>query len=370
MPGQKELKLNNGAVLRNRFVMAPMNTYAGDPGGFLTEAEIEYFRRRGTYAGAVITGASYTIESGCGLEGQFSAADDKFLPGLTKAAQAIKQHGAKAILQLYHAGRMVNLPVSGPDKIGLGPSPVAAPREGSKVPKELTEAEIEEIMASFQAAVRRAVLAGFDGVEIHGANTYLIQQFFSPHSNRRTDRWGGSREKRALFPMTVIDKVKETAVAHANPEFIIGYRLSPEELEEPGLTLDDTLYLSDLVAGKGLQYLHLSMGQRFDQSSIRDASDKRATGRLVRDTLRGRLPLIGGCGVFSLEEAEKAFELYDIVYLGRAILINPFIPKTLMTGEWEIVRSVTPREAEAIDLPPGMVAHLRSVDTRSWLIKS
>ena len=117
----------------------------------------------------------------------------------------------------------------------ISASPVAALRDNAETPLEMTEAQIESMIENFGNAVRRAILAGFDGVEIHGANTYLIQQFFSPHSNRRNDKWGGTIEKRTTFPLAILEKVKQVALSHEKTDFIIGYRFSPEELEEPGI---------------------------------------------------------------------------------------------------------------------------------------
>src|SRR5699024_2667149 len=125
-------------------------------------------------------------------------------------------------------------------------------------PRELTEAEIIALIGSYQQATERAIRAGFDGVEIHGANTYLIQQFFSPHSNRREDQWGGSREKRFKFINDLVDAVTDTVDNSNVNDFIVGYRFSPEEFETPGLRLDDTFYLIDQLCHKPLDYLHIS----------------------------------------------------------------------------------------------------------------
>ncbi|MEJ7301331.1 flavocytochrome c, partial [Staphylococcus caprae] len=104
----------------------------------------------------------------------------------------------------------------------------------------MTHAQINEMINDFGEATRRAIEAGFDGVEIHGANTYLLQQFFSPHSNRRKDSWGGSREKRTRFPIEVLTKVQHVVAEKEASHFIIGYRFSPEEIEEPGIRFEDT----------------------------------------------------------------------------------------------------------------------------------
>lgn len=103
------------------------------------------------------------------------------------------------------------------------------------MPRALSGEEVEGMIAKFGDGVRRAILAGFDGVEIHGANTYLIQQFYSPNSNQRDDEWGGSRDNRARFPLAVLDITHKMARQYADDAFIIGYRFSPEEMEVPGI---------------------------------------------------------------------------------------------------------------------------------------
>ncbi|MFQ6734231.1 oxidoreductase [Virgibacillus tibetensis] len=123
---------------------------------------------------------------------------DKLIPGLAKLAATIHDQGAKAILQIYHAGRMAR-PDLLPDGQPISASAVAPEREEAITPREMTEEEINETITAFGEATRRAIKAGWDGMEIHGANTYLIQQFFSPHSNRRTDQWRGSVQKRMNF---------------------------------------------------------------------------------------------------------------------------------------------------------------------------
>lgn len=103
-----------------------------------------------------------------------------------------------------------------------------------------------------------AIQAGFDGVEIHGANGYLLQQFYSGASNRRTDKWGGAREKRMRFPLAVLDAVLEARKESGRNDFIVGYRFSPEEPWDDGLTMEDTLALIDELRKRNLDYLHVS----------------------------------------------------------------------------------------------------------------
>ena len=181
------LTFNNGATLPNRLVLAPMTHWASHEDGTASEAEIDFVASRSKGLGMVITAATTVHPTGRAFDGEPNAIRAEDLPGLRRLAQSIQAKGAKAVLQIHHGGRMCP-PELVPGGEPLSASAVAPVREGAVTPREMTELEIEETIAAYGEAARRAVEAGFDGVEIHGANTYLIQQFFSPHSNRRTDK--------------------------------------------------------------------------------------------------------------------------------------------------------------------------------------
>ncbi len=145
-----------------------------------------------------------------------------------------------------------------PNEQPVSASAVAPEREGAVTPRALETEEVEAIIEAFGEATRRAIEAGFDGVEIHGANTYLIQQFFSPIPIVVTIDSAGMSHGRLTFPREVIRRVK--AAAADQDQFIVGYRFSPEEVEQPGITLDDTDVLIDMLLEEGLDYIHASFG--------------------------------------------------------------------------------------------------------------
>ena len=195
-------------------MIAPMTHFSSQPNGEVSEQELPYYAERSGGVGAVITACAYVSIDGKGFDDQFSVDDDSFIPGLRKLAETIQAKGSKAILQIYHGGRQ-SPPSLLPDGQPISASAVASEGAGKPVPREMTETEINHTIKAFGDATRRAIEAGFDGVEIHGANTYLLQQFFSPHSNRREDQWGGSLEKRMKFPLAVVDSVKKAVAEHA-----------------------------------------------------------------------------------------------------------------------------------------------------------
>lgn len=174
-----------GVEIDNRLIMAPMATKSSFENGMVTLDELAYYKRRTKGLRMVITSATRVTKHGSS-PGSISIATDKHIQSLSKLAKTIKNNSTKAILQIFHVGRMQNSEFSG----GIQPvsaSSIPARRKGSETPRFLENFEIEDMINTFGEAARRAVEAGFDGVEIHGANTYLIQQFFSPLSNQRTD---------------------------------------------------------------------------------------------------------------------------------------------------------------------------------------
>lgn len=308
--------------LNSRTVMAPMTTYSGNENGTVSEDELAYYKKRNKSADLLISACAYVTKEGKGFHGQIGADTDEMIPSLNRIADALKENGGKAVLQIHHGGRM-----SSPEELKSGQSisasAIASTREGAQIPREMTEKEITQTIKSFGDATRRAIEAGFDGVEIHGANTYLLQQFFSPHSNRRTDKWGGNLEKRMNFPLEVIDAVKQAIKENAKNPFLIGYRISPEEMENPGITIDDTLELVTAISKKKLDYLHVST-MDFWEGSIRDKNDTIPTTQLIFEKLNGSMPVIAVGGVSTPEDAEKILKTgVNLIALGRELLIEP-----------------------------------------------
>lgn len=312
-------QFKNGVEVPNRLVLAPMTHYSSEPTGEVSEHELAYYRKRAQNVGLAITACAYVTEDGKGFPNAFGVNDDKFIPGLRQLAESLKAEGAKAILQIFHAGRM-SPPELVPNEQPVSASAVAPIREGAVTPRALETSEVEAIIEAFGEATRRAIEAGFDGVEIHGANTYLIQQFFSPHSNRREDRFGGDVHGRLTFPREVIRRVKEAA-ADAE-DFLVGYRFSPEEIEEPGITLDDTDVLLDMILAEGVDYIHASLSN-FNTASIRDENvTERSIDRIAK-RINGAIPLIGVGQLQRPAQVEDALEVVDLAALGRELIIDP-----------------------------------------------
>ncbi|WP_134683054.1 NADH-dependent flavin oxidoreductase [Brevibacillus migulae] len=341
----EKLALRSGIELKNRVVMAPMTNFASNPDGTVSDAEVAYYARRSAGVGMVITACAYVTPNGKGFAGEFGADSDEMIPSLRRLASAIKEQGAVAVLQIFHGGRECP-PDLVPNGELVSASAVPAEKEGAVTPRALTETEVEEIIRSFGESTRRAIEAGFDGVEIHGANGYLIHQFFSPHSNRREDRWGGSLEKRMAFPLAIVAEVKKAVAAHAKGPFLVGYRFSPEEASTPGFTMADTLAFTDILADQQLDYLHISLNDFWSQPR-RGVEDTKARILLVHEQVKDRVPLIGVGSIHTPEEALKALETgVPLIALGRELIIEPDWVQKVQEGKETEIATVLKKDAQ------------------------
>lgn len=342
-----------------------MTTYSSNLDGTITPEEIEHLRRRSRGVGMAIAAACYVIDHGQAFEGQWSCADDAMIPSLRLAADAIKEGGALAVLQLHHGGRLS--PASLLGHTPLAPSAVTANRPGADMPREMTEREIEETIKAFGRGALRAIRAGFDGIEIHGANGYLLQQFFSPHANRRTDQWGGSTENRAAFPIAVLEEVQEIVRRNAYRPFSIGYRLSPEEIDEPGISMEETFALVEGLVACRPDWIHISTNDYF-AGSLRDPADRRPRAALIAERVRGRVTVIGvGMINHPADAAQVLADGPNLVALGRGLMMEPEWVEKVMNGEEEDIRTCLPASggAELLTIPPPM--YRKMLGRPGWL---
>ena len=205
-------------------------------------------------------------------------------------------------------------------------------------------------------------------MEIHGANGYLIQQFYSAQSNRRNDQWGGSLENRMRFPLTVIDAVVAVREKHQRDDFIIGYRFSPEEPCDDGLTMTETGALIDALVQKPLQYLHVSLWE-FDKKIRRGGDTTQTRMQFIHERINGKLPLIGVGNLFTADQILAAYETgwAEFIALGKTVMINPHIATQIREGrEAEIETQLDPTRADHYGLPDTLWGFASS-GTQSWL---
>ena len=277
--------------LRNRIVMPPMTTsYARD--GFVTDTMIDYYAARAKGGVGLVIVEDCIVETPVGIHGynDIFIDNDKFIPDLRRLAKAIKQHGAKAAIQLNHSGRMGGrlrdwrlVLTNGVQPVA--PSPIAYPAKDFVVPKELTIKEIEAVEDKFASAAFRAREAGFDMVSIHCSHQFLVEQFLSPLSNKRTDAYGGSPEKRFRFIREIIEKIRQIT----GNDFAVICRVSGKEVMPGGLTIDDACEIAQKLEQVGVNALNVSHGANPAGVTPRTAAP--LTESTVKESRGGMVPL-------------------------------------------------------------------------------
>jgi len=354
--------LNNGVTIKNRLAVAPMTHFGSQADGLISDQERTFLSNRAGNMGMFITAATLVQKDGKAFHGQPEATGEHCLDSLKETAQILQQQGAKAILQIHHGGsKAIDDLLDGLDKI-------SASANEAEHAREATAEEVEALIASYAQAADLALRAGFDGVEIHGANGYLIQQFYSAQSNRRNDQWGGSLENRMRFPLAVIDAVVAVREKHQRDDFIIGYRFSPEEPGDDGLTMTETGALIDALVQKPLQYLHVSLWE-FDKKIRRGGDTAQTRMQFIHERINGKLPLIGVGNLFTADQILAAYETgwAEFIALGKTVMINPHIATQIREGrEAEIETQLDPTRADHYGLPDTLWGFASS-GTQSWL---
>ncbi len=316
-----------GRALANRLVIAPMTTTQSHADGSVSEAEAAWLERLADDGyGMVITCAAAISRTSIAFPNQLSFGDDRFVPALAALASRLRRPGSLMVAQLCHGGARAIPELTG--QPAHSASSYELPIPGFVAPRELTVAQIEEIIEDFAVASERAARAGFDGIELHGANGYLFTQFTSTMTNRRTDAWGGTLERRARFSRETVRAIR----ARIPRDFIVGYRMSFEGMGlETGLDIDENVQVMRWLAEDGIDYGHVS------HLSLAAPSAKhpdRIALTHIREGVGHALPLMCAGGVYRRADAERALELgADLVAIGRAAIGNANVPARLSRDE-------------------------------------
>jgi 2,4-dienoyl-CoA reductase-like NADH-dependent reductase (Old Yellow Enzyme family) len=352
------LELKNRRTLANRLAVAPMTTSQSNPDGTVSEADMVWFERLASDGyGMVISCAAAISRTSIAFRNQLSLESDSMLPGLARLAGRMKGHGCVTVIQLCHGGARTIPELTGTPACSAS-SYGDRKRPGHVPPRELSRQHIDEVVEDFADASARAARAGFDGVEIHGANGYLITQFISPTTNQRKDDFGGSLANRARLAREVVRACRRKV-----PEgFIIGCRLS---FEDGGLRtkldIDENIQVMNWLAEDGIDYAHISAWELLERSS---KYPEEVALHHIRRGIDPRLPLIYAGGVGSASDATKAMEEgADIVAIGRAAIGNARVPERMARGE-ELLRPPYPEEALAkVGVSRAFIAYLKKGHT-------
>jgi len=313
-----------GAVeVKNRIVMAPM-TRCRAIGNLPNELMAEYYRQR-SGAGLIVTEGTSPSPNGLGYARIPGIYSTKQVEGWKKTTSAVHGSGGKIFVQLMHTGRIshrLNMPAGA--KI-IAPSAVKAAGQmwtdsqqlqDFPVPKEMSPEDLVQTNAQFVAAAKNALEAGFDGVELHGANGYLLEQFLSPFSNIREDNYGGSIENRCRFVIEVVSAVAETIGSRKTAIRISPYGVASDMPHYPEIEATYN-YLSDQMHKLGIAYIHIA-----DHSAMGAPEVPLKIKNLIRSNFKNTIILSGG---YDKERAEKDIQsgLGDLVAFGRPFINNP-----------------------------------------------
>lgn len=315
--------------LKNRVVMAPL-TRTRAIGNVPNELMAKYYRQRAS-AGLIITEGTSPSPNGLGyprIPGVFSEAQ---VEGWRKVTEAVHEEGGRIFVQIMHTGRVGhpdNLPqgakVLAPSAVpsGVEMYTVKGEKKALPTPEAMSLDEVENAIEEYVHAAKSAIAAGFDGIELHGANGYLIEQFIHPHTNLRQDEYGGSLKKRAHFVLSVARRVVEAIGADK-----VGIRLSPFG-QNNGLTAYDSveaayLYIAEKLSELGLVYIHT-----IDHSAMGAPEVPLAFKQRLRAAFQGKIILSGG---YDAERAEADLEvgLGDFIAFGRPFISNPDLVERL-----------------------------------------
>ena len=338
-------------VIKNRIVRNSMGTYLGNPDGTVTDRQIKaYAEAAEGGAGLIFMDNAVPVPmTSCGLR----ADKDEFIAGLTLLADALKQHGAVAGMQLAHPGRDAAF-VGSADVIGASPITFEPWYEmGFKMPRALSIEEIHELVEKFGDAALRCKKAGFQVLEIHGAAGCIPTNFLSPHDNKRTDMYGGSLHNRMRLLLEIVRNIKKKC----GPDFPVGVKLSTEDWEPEGIRIEETIEVAKALEKEGVSHLNMMGGTHATacmEFPLPNAFNAENTRR-IKDAVH--IPVFIGHNIFTPEEAEAMLEAGngDFVALGRSQLADPAWAKKARCGKADDIKPCINCMIGCID--KGMLGH-------------
>ena len=301
----------SGLTLKNRIVMPPMHTGLATTKGSATEKLIEHYVQRSRSLGLLIVEHSYVSLDGKLSEKQLGICDDSLIPGLNKLSSSIHATDTPVVIQINHAGKRADKEITRMHPVAPSPSGTA---------RELRVEEIEALAQAFAKAAEKAMKAGFDGVELHGAHSSLLSQFFSPITNRRRDKYGGSLENRMRFPLDVVKRVKEKIEGR-----LLLYRLGSDDLDPAGTQIEDSKEFAQKLEEAGVNIIDVSGGLCGSQPAQLQNTQGYFIPQAAQIKKAVEIPVIGVGGITEPEYANKLIQEghVDLVAVGRGLLEDP-----------------------------------------------
>lgn len=323
--------------LRNRVVMAPMTSGYGSPDGYATQDLADYYvaRARGG-VGLITCEACYVERVGRGFLGQLALDHDRYIPDLAKLSRSVHEAGAKIVLQLIHCGRQATSAMCGGQPVAPSAIPCPVIRE---MPRALSLKEVRGLIDAFVTAALRSKEAGFDGVELHAAHGYLLNQFLSPYSNTRTDEYGGDLFNRCRVLLEILEGIR----SQLGSNYPILCRLSADEFVPRGLTLSDTRILAKWLQNAGLNAISVSGGVYETAHRIVPPMDVQqgslvSLAQGIRESVSIPVIAVGGFHDPFFADRVLVEGKADLIAMGRALLADPEWANKAQRKEIHLIR--------------------------------
>jgi len=345
MPSLFDRSEINGLILENRVFRSATWEGLATPQGECTDQLVAFVSRLAEGGvGLIISSFTYVLEGGRGLPKMAGLDRDDYVPGYQKLTSAVHERGGKIALQLVHAGAQTRAKwIEG--HTAIAPSAIED-RTYRTLPREMTKADIEEIVEAFGQAARRGVEAGFDAIELHGAHGYLLNQFVSPLCNHRTDRYGGSVENRARFACEVYQRVRDEVGSH----FPVLIKMNCDDFIPGGATPDDWLYLARQLSALGIDAIEVSGGtpasgkltpNRTGIGKVNKEAYFLSHARRIREAVEVPLILVGGLRSPSLLEHILSELTVDYFSLSRPFIREPHLVQRWQAGDLSKARCIS-----------------------------
>jgi 2,4-dienoyl-CoA reductase-like NADH-dependent reductase (Old Yellow Enzyme family) len=325
-----------GMEMPNRFVRSATNDYMADKEGFVTDREIALYRELAEGGvGLIISAFLYIHPGGKSSPGQMGIYSDRHIDGLEKITREVHKTGAKIAAQIVHGGRQARPKLCGGET--MAPSAVKDKKSGVE-PREMTEEDIENAITWFTESADRAVRAGFDAVQLHTAHGYLLSQFISPYTNRRTDEWGGTTAKRARILVEIIRSIREIT----DEAFPLLVKMNASDFLPGGISLEESIETAKILDNTGIDGIEISggMNEAEGRPTVQEDIDTpekeayfRTFAEAIKPNVRCPVILVGGMRSLSVMEEVLASGTADMVSLCRPFIREPDLVLKLKNRE-------------------------------------
>jgi 2,4-dienoyl-CoA reductase-like NADH-dependent reductase (Old Yellow Enzyme family) len=308
--------------ISNRFMRSATYDGTADEHGAVTDRSIALYRQLSKgHIGLIVTGHAFISPAGQAGAGQYGIYSDNLVTGLSRLAGAVHEEGGKIAVQIAHCGINSNYL----ERTGMPTLAVSAKPEAAKPHREMTDGDIEEIIAQFAAAARRAVEAGFDAVQLHGAHGYLMSQFLSPIMNSRKDRWGGNAENRRRFHVEVVSRVRKT-VPRGFPLLI---KFGVQDDQEDGLTIEEGIEAARRMVAAGIEGIEVSGGVGMSPLN-KSETPFRERAAALKSAVSVPVALVSG-----IRTLDVCQSVVDTGHADMLSMSRPFVREPNLIARWE-----------------------------------